>query len=96
MNKMLVRLQREEIEEIENYSERMNSLKTLTLVFESDEVFSEKSSFYEKLIQDISKTNRNIRSWWTKIIRKYELERYDQEKLLVDFVSGQIEVKDLM
>ena len=94
MDRMSIKLQKEEIEEIENYSERMNSLKALILTFESDEVFSKKSNMYEKLVQDVSETNQKIRLWWTRMIQKYKLEKYNQEKLYVDFVSSQIELKD--
>ena len=49
---------------------------------------------YERLIKDISDTNQNIRLWWTRMIQKYELGKYSQDKLYVDFVSGQIELND--
>ena len=73
MSKILTKLKKEEIDEIENYSERMNSLKALALAFETDEVFSKKCDMYERLIKDISDTNQNIRLWWTRMIQKYEL-----------------------
>ena len=92
MSKILTKLKKEEIDEIENYSERMNSLKALALAF--DEVFSKKCDMYERLIKDISDTNQNIRLWWTRMIQKYELGKYSQDKLYVDFVSGQIELND--
>ena len=94
MSKILTKLKKEEIDEIENYSERMNSLKALALAFETDEVFSKKCDMYERLIKDISDTNQNIRLWWTRMIQKYELGKYSQYKLYVDFVSGQIELND--
>ena len=94
MSTMLSKLKKEEIDEIENYSERMNSLKALALAFETDEVFSKKCDMYERLIKDISDTNQNIRLWWTRMIQKYELGKYSQDKLYVDFVSGQIELND--
>jgi len=72
----------------------MNSLKALTLVFESDEIFSKKCDMYERLVKDIADTNQKIRLWWTRMIQKYELEKYSQDKLYVDFVSSQIELKD--
>ena len=56
MSKILTKLKKEEIDEIENYSERMNSLKALALAFETDEVFSKKCDMYERLIKDISDT----------------------------------------
>ena len=46
MSKILTKLKKEEIDEIENYSERMNSLKALALAFETDEVFSKKCYMY--------------------------------------------------
>lgn len=94
MSKILTKLKKEEIDEIENYSERMNSLKALALAFETDEVFSKKCDMYERLIKHISDTNQNIRLWWTRMIQKYELGKYSQDKLYVDFVSGQIELND--
>ena len=94
MSKILTKLKKEEIDEIENYSERMNSLKALALAFETAEVFSKKCDMYERLIKDISDTNQNIRLWWTRMIQKYELGKYSQDKLYVDFVSGQIELND--
>ena len=94
MSKILTKLKKEEIDEIENYSERMNSLKALALAFETDEVFSKKCDMYERLIKDISDTNQNIRLWWTRMIQKYELGKYSQDNLYVDFVSGQIELND--
>ena len=94
MSKILTKLKKEEIDEIENYSERMNSLKALALAFETDEVFSKKCDMYERLIKDISDTNQNIRLWWTRMIQKYELGKYSQDKLYVDFVSGQSELND--
>ena len=94
MSKILTKLKKEESDEIENYSERMNSLKALALAFETDEVFSKKCDMYERLIKDISDTNQNIRLWWTRMIQKYELGKYSQDKLYVDFVSGQIELND--
>lgn len=94
MSKILTKLKKEEIDEIENYSEQMNSLKALALAFETDEVFSKKCDMYERLIKDISDTNQNIRLWWTRMIQKYELGKYSQDKLYVDFVSGQIELND--
>ena len=94
MSKILTKLKKEEIDGIENYSERMNSLKALALAFETDEVFSKKCDMYERLIKDISDTNQNIRLWWTRMIQKYELGKYSQDKLYVDFVSGQIELND--
>lgn len=94
MSKILTKLKKEEIDEIENYSERMNSLKALALAFETDEVFSKKCDMYERLIKDISDTNQNIRLWWTRMIQKYEFGKYSQDKLYVDFVSGQIELND--
>ena len=81
MSKILTKLKKEEIDEIENYSERMNSLKALALAFETDEVFSKKCDMYERLIKDISDTNQNIRLWWTRMIQKYELGKYSQDKL---------------
>ena len=48
MSKILTKLKKEEIDEIENYSERMNSLKALALAFETDEVFTKKCDMYER------------------------------------------------
>lgn len=89
---MLAKLLKEEIEEIENYFERINSLKALTLTFESDEIFSKNSNIYEKLVQDISDTNAHLQDWWVRMIHKYKLEKFKQDKLYVDFVSSQIEL----
>lgn len=90
MNNFFVDLEQNEVEEIENYFERMNSLKALSLAFESDEVFSKNSMMYEKIVKDISDTRQRLQAWWSKIIDKYCLEKYDIEKLFVDFSANQI------
>lgn len=94
MENIITSLLQEEVDEIETYFERMNSLKELTLVFESDKVFLEKSSImYEKLIKDMSDTRMNFQLWWTRMIDKYKLNDYDQNKLFVDFIEKGIRLQ---
>lgn len=90
MQKVLIKLQKKEVAEIEGYFERMNSIKALTLTFELDEIFSKNSNMYEKLIQDMSVTSKKLESWWARMIGKYSLEKYKPDQLYVDFFSEQI------
>lgn len=94
MKKVLIEITTEEVNEIENYFERMNSLKSLALTFENDEIFNKNSSMYERLVQDFVETQKNMQLWWTNIIHKYDLENYNQEKLFVDFITKQIKLQE--
>lgn len=94
MKKVIVKLEKPEVEEIENCFERSNSLSALALAFESDEVFSKNADMYEKLVDDLTVTNKKIRNWWDCIIKKYELQEYEPSQLYVDFYDEQIMLAD--
>ncbi|MBP3475156.1 MAG: CXXX repeat peptide modification system protein [Lachnospiraceae bacterium] len=93
MKNFKIKLLKEEVDEIELYFERMNSLKDLVLVFESDEVFIRNSSMmYEKIVKDLTDTRTKFQLWWTKIIDKYNLQEYNQDQLFVDFLDRAIKL----
>lgn len=93
MDNTVTKLMKNEIDEIELYFEKINSLKGLCLAFESDEIFNKNSLMYERLVQDLSKSNNEFTDWWNKIIIKYNLQKINREKMYVDFLSEEIRLK---
>lgn len=95
MGKVLVNLERNEVENVECIFGRLNSLNNLTVTLASNnELFSEKSYLYERLIEDLQITKKNYSDWWQKIVEKYNLESNDLNKLNVNFRTYDLELME--
>lgn len=91
--RILVNIEKEEVLEIEKIFGRLNSLHNLSVTLASNnKLFEEKSDFYEKVIEDLQKTQSEYDMWWKKITAKYNLTSYDIEKLSVNFRTQDIEL----
>lgn len=87
MNNMLsINITEEERDEIEKLNNRKNSLKSLSLTLADSELdIDERNWFYEKLINDISTTDKLYEEWWNKTCDKYKLDKDNSVKYYVDF-----------
>lgn len=91
--KVLVNLKRDEARTIEKIFGRLNSLHNLSVMLAADNnLFAEKSSMYEKIVNDYQKTQRLYDDWWQETVSKYNLQQYNVQKLSVNFRTQDIEL----
>ena len=80
-----------EKKEIEFLFERMNSLQSLSVTLAANnDLFQEKSHMYERIVTDLSETQKKYSQWWEFIGDKYYLDRNCLQKYHVDFQDGSL------
>jgi len=81
----------EERDEIQMLFERKNGLsELLKSVVDMKQQGDNIDIIYDKLVQDMGKTNLKYKLWWDKIIDKYKLQNYKISQLRIDFQSKKI------
>ena len=86
MKKKLVgQVTSEECSEIQILFGRKNGLKELGKILNSDNV-----ELYEKLLNDIDKTDTKFHNWWKTMARKYKWESEEGSKWEINFETGDI------
>lgn len=68
IKKFIVQVNEPQKNEIEKLFERMNSLRSLSLTLSTNnELFNENSYLYEKVLEDLSSTQKKYDQWWVCI-----------------------------
>lgn len=91
IKKFIVQVNELEKNEIEKLFERMNSLRSLSLTLSTNnELFNENSYLYEKVIEDLSSTQKKYDQWWANIIKVYNLDQDKMAYYQIDFSEGNL------
>ena len=81
----------EERDKILQLYERKNGLKELFLSLKSfTEEDLQENHLYNKLIDDMGKTQQEYQAWWDTIVEKYELQKRDGYHWQIKFESREI------
>lgn len=80
MKKLIGKVTEEERNEIQTFFERRNGLNELAKILTVDN-----TELYEKLVKDMSETERNFQSWWDKMADKYQWESVDGGSWEINF-----------
>lgn len=84
-----------EREEVEALFERMNSLQTLSLTLAANnDLFQENSHMYERIVSDLSQTQKMYQQWWERIGDKYNLNKSRLEEYRVNFQDSCLYFED--
>lgn len=75
----------EERDAIQALFERKNGLSELAKI-----ISPENEALYEKLIKDLSQTNKQFEEWWQDMSRKYEWEYNQDSHWEIDFESRNV------
>ncbi|EPY2291137.1 CXXX repeat peptide modification system protein [Clostridium sporogenes] len=80
-----------ERDEIQMLFERLASLNALAATLSDARLeIDEQNWFYNKLINDLTKTRKKFDIWWDRSCEKYELNLEDRHKYVVDFENKAI------
>ena len=91
IKKFIVQVNELEKNEIEKLFERMNSLRSLSLTLSTNnELFNENSYLYEKVLEDLSSTQKKYDQWWANIIKVYNLDQDKMAYYQIDFSEGNL------
>lgn len=85
MTKILSILETEK-DEIESLFERINSLHSLSLTLAANnDLFQENSNMFERIVSDLTQTQKMYNQWWQRIADKYHLDKSRLEEYRVNF-----------
>lgn len=92
MNKEIVgSVTEQEKEEIKKLYERKNALKEIIPSLNSGIVTNEqKDELYEKVVQDIVKTNTAFQKWWDEKAKQYNWKSVENGIWNIDFETNEI------
>ncbi|HBC30312.1 MAG TPA: CXXX repeat peptide modification system protein [Clostridiales bacterium] len=91
IKKFIVQVNEPQKNEIEKLFERMNSLRSLSLTLSTNnELFNENSYLYEKVLEDLSSTQKKYDQWWANIIKVYNLDQDKMAYYQIDFSEGNL------
>ncbi|HGG0416297.1 CXXX repeat peptide modification system protein [Clostridium botulinum] len=80
-----------ERDEIQMLFERLASLNALAATLSDARLeIDEQNWFYNKLINDLTKTRKKFDIWWDRSCEKYKLNLEDRHKYAVDFENKAI------
>lgn len=89
MAKVIGKVTEEERDEIQALFERKNGLAELSKILTPDN-----SMMYERLVQDMGRTQTEFQRWWDLMSKKYAWENTEGGSWSIDFDTCEITLSD--
>lgn len=87
--KTIQKITEKESEKVQYLIEKRNALLNLKMLLEKDDTHKD---LYTRCVVESEALEKEYQKWWEDIFLKYHLEDVCQESLVVDAVSGELQL----